>query len=95
MRYKLFRCIDQGESWYGNDKDGKPIINYYFAGKVKIGDNDKIVFVRTRKNAGRANRFYVHEVFTEEEIIKLGANRLTRHPIRIGNTGTLPSSIVI
>ena len=57
------------------DKDGKPIVNYYFAGKVNIGDVEKIVFVRTRKSEGRANRFYVHEVFTEDEIAKLGSQQ--------------------
>ena len=57
------------------DKDGKPIVNYYFAGKVNIDDVEKIVFVRTRKSEGRANRFYVHEIFTEDEIAKLGSQQ--------------------
>ncbi len=57
------------------DKDGKPIVNHYFAGKVNIGDNTKIVFVRTKKSEGRENRFYVHEVFTEDEITKLGSQQ--------------------
>ena len=61
-------------AYLGNapDKDGKPIENHYFVAKVKIGNADKIVFVRTRQAQGRKNRFYVHEVFTEDEIKKLG-----------------------
>ena len=54
------------------DKDGKPIDNFYFAAKVRIGAEDKIVFVRTRMPKGSDNRFYVHEVFTEDEIKKAG-----------------------
>ena len=54
------------------DKDGKPIENHYFAGRVRIGENEKIVFVRTRQAKGTPNRFYVHEVFTQEEIEKSG-----------------------
>lgn len=68
---QMLEDIEGGEA----DKDGKPIVNYYFAGKVNIGDVEKIVFVRTRKSDGRANRFYVHEVFTEDEIAKLGSQQ--------------------
>ena len=50
-------------------------MNFYFAGKVIIGGNEKIVFVRTRQSKGRANRFYVYEVFTEDEITKLGGQQ--------------------
>lgn len=51
----------------------RPINNNYFVAKVKIGDAEKIVFVRTRLAAGTSkNRFYVHEVFTQEEIEKAG-----------------------
>ena len=57
------------------DKDGKPIDNYYFAGKVQIGESEKIVFVRAREAKGMPNRFYVHEVFTQEEIEKSGGIR--------------------
>lgn len=63
--------LEQGE-YLGTlpDKDGKPIENHYFAGKVRIGERESIVFVRTRKAEGMPNRFYVHEVFTQEEIEK-------------------------
>lgn len=37
---------------------------------VRIGDADKIAFVRTKQVEGRPNNFYVHEVFTEDEITK-------------------------
>ncbi|MBS1369738.1 MAG: hypothetical protein HPZ91_07245 [Lentisphaeria bacterium] len=57
------------------DKDGKPLVNHYFAAPVQIGGNRKIVFVRTRQAEGRPNRFYVHEVFTEDEIEKLGSRQ--------------------
>ncbi len=50
------------------DKDGKSINNNYFAAKVKIGGIEKVVFVRTRQATGRDNRFYVHEVYTLDEI---------------------------
>ena len=61
--------------YLGQQKDwsGKPIDNHYFAGKVDFDGEEKIVFVRTRQAEGRQNRFYVHEVFTEDEIKKAGA----------------------
>ena len=53
------------------------IDNHYFAGKIKYGDEEKIVFCRVRKAAGDTERFYVHEVFTEEEIKKGLNNTVT------------------
>lgn len=53
---------------YEKDFDGKPIDNHYFAGKIKYGNDEKIIFCRVRENKGEKNRFYVHEVFTEDEI---------------------------
>ena len=52
------------------DFDGKPIVNHYFAGKVKIDGDDKYVFCRVRESLQGQNdkRFYVHEVFVEDEI---------------------------
>lgn len=55
---------------YEKDFDGKPIDNHYFAGKINYGGEEKIVFCRVRENQGDNNRFYVHEVFTEDEIKK-------------------------
>ena len=55
---------------YEKDFEGKPIDNHYFAGKIEYGNDEKIVFCRVRENAGDESRFYVHEVFTEDEIKK-------------------------
>ena len=52
------------------DKDGKTINNHYFAAKIKINDEDRVIFIRVRKAEGDTNRFYVHEIYTEEEIKK-------------------------
>ena len=59
-------------TYLGNLRDfsGKPINNFYFAGLVNFEGDKKIVFVRTRQAEGRNNRFYVHEVFTEDDIIR-------------------------
>ncbi|MCQ2050356.1 MAG: hypothetical protein MJZ22_05075, partial [Candidatus Saccharibacteria bacterium] len=45
------------------DKDGKPIQNHYFCGSVKVGNDKKILFIRTRETEGEKNKFYVHEVY--------------------------------
>lgn len=71
---------------YEEDYDGKPIDNHYFAGKIKYGDEEKIIFCRVRENAGDKNRFYVHEVFTEDEIKKEAALR-TSNPSSLRLTG--------
>ena len=60
------------------DYDGKPIDNYYFAGRVDFDGEERIVFCRVRQatRGESIKRFYVHEVFTEEEI-KKGASLQT------------------
>ncbi|MDR3113793.1 MAG: hypothetical protein LBU09_05395, partial [Endomicrobium sp.] len=50
------------------DLDGKRIDNYYFGVPVEIDGKRKIVFVRVRKAAGDTERFYIHEIFTDDEI---------------------------
>ena len=55
---------------YERDFDGKNISNHYFAGKIRYGNDEKIIFCRVRENAGDAKRFYVHEVFTGKELKK-------------------------
>ena len=50
------------------DINGATVNNHYFAGKVKIGDEEKIVFCRVKAPEGTEKRFYVHEVFSEEQI---------------------------
>lgn len=62
---------------YELDFDGNPIANHYFAGKIQYGDEEKIVFCRVRENKGDKERFYVHEVFTDEEIKKEADNAVT------------------
>ena len=54
----------------GFEENNKDIDNHYFAGKIKYGDDEKIVFCRVREADGDTERFYVHEVFTEDEIKK-------------------------
>lgn len=56
---------------YEYDSDGATIKNHYFAAKVNFPSGDKIVFCRVHEAEGDdTNRFYVHEVFTEDEIKK-------------------------
>ena len=56
---------------YEPDSDGATVNNHYFAAKVHFEDGDKIVFCRVHEAEGDdINRFYVHEVFTEDEIKK-------------------------
>lgn len=55
---------------YERDFNGKNISNHYFAGKIKYGNDEKIVFCRVRETDGLKGRFYVHEVFTEDEVKK-------------------------
>lgn len=61
------------------DKDGKPITNHYFTGRVKLGADEKVIFARVRKAEGDQNRFYVHEIFTEDEIKKAADSSGTRN----------------
>ena len=60
--------------YLGNEKDynGATINNHYFAGKVDLDGDVKIVFCRVREAEGdsKGKRFYVHEVFTENETKK-------------------------
>ena len=58
---------------YERDFEGKNISNHYFAAKINYGNEEKIVFCRVRETDGSEERFYVHEVFTEDEI-KKGTN---------------------
>lgn len=71
---------------YELDFDGNPIANHYFAGKIQYGDEEKIVFCRVRENKRDKERFYVHEVFTDEEIKKEAPKR-TSSPSSLRLTG--------
>ena len=71
---------------FEHDFNGKNINNHYFSGRIKYGEEEKIVFCRVREAAGDTNRFYVHEVFTDEEIKKEADNAVTNVglPLLIG-----------
>lgn len=57
------------------DFDGKDIENHYFAGKVKTKNGKELVFCRVRDSAGdnESPRFYFHDLFTLDDVIKMGA----------------------
>lgn len=57
-----------------NKTSDDDIDNHYFAGKIKYGNEEKIIFCRVRAAAGDTERFYVHEVFTEDELKKGATN---------------------
>ncbi|MBR4159725.1 MAG: RecQ family ATP-dependent DNA helicase [Spirochaetia bacterium] len=66
--------LEKGK-YLGCEKDyyGATVINHYFAGKISFeGKEEKIVFCRVREAEGdqAGKRFYVHEIFTEDEISK-------------------------
>lgn len=50
------------------DLDGKKQNNYYFAAPINIDGNKQILFIRVKHVAGRNKLFYIHDVFTDEEI---------------------------
>lgn len=58
---------------YLNDFGGATMRNHFFAGRVGFPDGEKIVFCRVREAIGSKGHFYVHEVFTEDEIKSKGA----------------------
>ncbi len=58
---------------YLNDFSGATMRNHFFAGRVGFPDGEKIVFCRVREAIGSKGHFYVHEVFTEDEIKSKGA----------------------
>jgi hypothetical protein len=45
-----------------DDYEGKPIKNLFLTAPIVVDNQNKIMFVRIRRNAGDPNRFYVHEV---------------------------------
>ncbi len=62
----------QNGVYLGNmsDLDGeKDLNNHYFAGKVKIDEKEKYLFCRVKESIGQGKkRFYVHSVFSEDDI---------------------------
>ncbi|MDR0466140.1 MAG: hypothetical protein LBH94_02150, partial [Deltaproteobacteria bacterium] len=71
------QSVIQNGAYLGHmaDLEGKAIENYYFSAPVEIDGTRKIVFARVREVEGNPASFYVHEVFTEDEIEK--ADELT------------------
>ena len=51
-----------------DDLFGLPEKNYYFAAPVDLDNDRKILFVRVKQKENKNKRFYVHEVFTKDEI---------------------------
>ncbi len=74
LTHAVPNVLEQGE-YLGSMRDinGRDIDNHYFAGKVQLGGEEHFVFVRARQKEKNSKRFYVHEVFTEEEIKKSGS----------------------
>ena len=50
------------------DLDGKKQNNYYFAAPITIDGKKQTLFIRVKHVAGRNKLFYIHDVFTDEEI---------------------------
>jgi hypothetical protein len=72
------------------DITGKNIQNYYFAAPVTIDGNNKIIFVRARKKGNGQNRFYVHDVYTLDDIKKSGTTKTTGTAHNAQNKGNVP-----
>lgn len=53
-----------------NDLDGNNLVNLYWGGTVLLDGERTLVFVRARRPAKQSTKFYVHDVFTEEDIKK-------------------------
>lgn len=60
-----------------DDLDGNDIDNHYFAGKIKLDGKEKFVFCRIRESVRSkgGKRFYLHSVYTEDDIKKGALNK--------------------
>jgi hypothetical protein len=65
-----------------NDFTGKPIKNTLIAAPIQIGGNPEILVVRLRMAKGHNNKFYVHDIFIADRIVKNKGNT-----IKAGSTG--------
>ena len=83
--------LEQG-AYLGEKQDfrGINIQNYYFAALVVIDGNRKIVFVRVRKKGIGKLRFYIHDIYTLNEIKKSGASKTTGTAQNVQNKGKAP-----
>ena len=57
-----------------NDFDGKPIKNTLIAAPIQIGEKPEILVVRLRMVKGTNNKFYVHDIFIVDKILKNKGN---------------------
>ncbi|MDR1869412.1 MAG: hypothetical protein LBQ82_05465 [Treponema sp.] len=57
-----------------NDFDGKPIKNTLIAAPIQIGEKPEILVVRLRMIKGHNNKFYVHDIFIADKILKNKGN---------------------
>jgi hypothetical protein len=66
------RSVLEKGAYLGKFRDiqSKDLYNFFFAAPIRINEKDNIVFVRIRQADGDKKRFYVHEVYTEDEIKK-------------------------
>ncbi|MDR3325002.1 MAG: valine--tRNA ligase [Spirochaetaceae bacterium] len=77
--------------------EGKAEMNHYFAAPVELDGQRKLIFVRViNKNSRQLNVFYLHQVYVEGEIKKVGsvqtaAALLKRH---IGSFPSLNKSLI-
>jgi hypothetical protein len=66
-----------------NDFDGKPIKNTLIAAPIQIGGKPEILVVRLRMVKGHNNKFYVHDIFVADKMIKNKGNT-----IKAGSAGS-------
>jgi hypothetical protein len=51
-----------------NDFDGRAITNILLAAPIQIDDEKAILLIRIRKHKGAENKFYIHDVYTIDDI---------------------------
>ena len=88
----VIRTVLEQGAYLGTKQDfrGMKIQNYYFAAPVSIDGNKKIVFVRVRKKGMGKLRFYIHDIYTLNEIKKSGASKTTGTAHNVQNKGKAP-----
>jgi hypothetical protein len=59
-----------------NDFDGKPIRNTLIAAPIQIGEKPEILVVRLRMIRGHNNKFYVHDIFIADRMLKNKGNTI-------------------
>jgi hypothetical protein len=59
-----------------SDFDGKPIKNTLIAAPIQIGEKPEILVVRLRMIKGHHNKFYVHDIFIADKMLKNKGNTI-------------------